>query len=159
MQFKPKQEAKYNKEDLIRLKDKDVVVGVLRGNPVDFWTHYNGKFSEPCKGKATCEYCKNKDKARFRSWFNICIELNGAWTAKILEAGAQVYDALRELAADYDLEQHKIKISRSGSGMNDTTYTVLPVPRGEVTEAQEKLLKEVKLHDLTVALKGEEVPF
>lgn len=155
MKFKQRVESAQKSEDFVRIKDKESIIGVLRGEPIDFYSHWNDKFSEPCPGRATCELCKAGSKGKFQFRLNIVIEENGVCVAKILELGRSVYDMLSALSADYDLERTKIKISRKGSTRDDTEYAVIPVPRGEVDDILNAKLEAVQLHDLSV----ESAPF
>lgn len=125
----------------IKLKDGDSVSGVIAGEElVKYKKWENGKTTE----------CDPEDeRASFRFIVNMIVNENGGYKAKLLEQGRKVYDQLRELhESGYDLERTTIKITRKGSGLNDTTYTVLPVPNGTLNDKQLESLKEVKLNEL-----------
>ena len=115
----------------VKLKDKESIVGVFRGQPYEFRIHWVDKRSKPCL--PPCELCDQKVKFSFQFRLNFITRVSGNWVAKILEKGSVVYDSLKQLNEDYPLEKYAVRIIRSGSQMNDTVYTILPIPRGEVT--------------------------
>lgn len=131
----------------LSLKDKETVKGVFRGDIAEFREHWTGSHSERCPG-AGCSRCAAGDKPRFRFMVNFVLNENGQYVAKVFKQGWLVYGLLRDLNKDYPLENHIVKITRSGSGKNDTTYTVLPVPGGAITPDVEAKLAKVKLVDL-----------
>lgn len=131
--------------NLVKLKDKDSIYGVLRGEIFEFRQHWVGQRSSVCPGEG-CPLCAQQAKASFRFRANILVQENKAWVAKILEMGWKVYGQLREINRDNALENSLLKISRVGSGQNDTNYFVnfvKPVPAGEA-----KILDAIPLLDL-----------
>jgi hypothetical protein len=124
----------------IKLKDGETVMGILRGDVKDFYVVWES-------GKPT-EVPEGTPKARFRFRINlVTIGADGALEPKILEQGPMLYKALKELSADYELDKTVIKIKRSGSGMNDTEYSVIPLPKAP-SEKTMKALETLELLSL-----------
>jgi hypothetical protein len=135
-------------KNYIRLNDKESVQGVLRGDPIDYYKHWTGGKTITCPG-GLCDLCKQGQRPSFRFKLNMIVNENGALTAKIFEGGWKVYKALKDLhESGWNLEKTSIRISRSGSSINDTVYSVSPLPNGTITEDAEKKLAAVKLNDL-----------
>jgi len=129
----------------VSLKDGDQVVGVLRGDPVAFKTHWVGTRTEQCAGTG-CTHCASGSKAAFRFRLNMIVaNEEGKPEAKVLEQGWKVYNALDEINKDVPLEDTYIKIKRTGQGKNDTVYTVLPVASKKMTDETRKTLNGIKL--------------
>ena len=63
-----------------------------------------------------------------------------------------VYNSLKAINADYNLEGHFMKITRHGSTMNDTEYMIMPVPNGALDAAKEQMVAAVPLQDLNSGL-------
>lgn len=167
MQFKQASQS-LTSNSFVRLKANESIVGVFRGEPYEFKTHWLNGASEKCIGDA-CALCKDRIKPTFRFRLNfITKDSAGSYTAKIFEQGWNVYRALADLtSAGHDLEKNVVKITRYGSGKNDTSYSVVPTPNGQVSEPLEKTLSQVKLYDLVnpedqnapQPLAEDEVPF
>ncbi len=139
MEFK--KDPKVGDGTFLKLKDGEQVIGVFRGSPREFFVKWQDNKS------IECEEGTAKAKFRFRVNF-ILVNANGELTPKIWEGGPTFYNDLKALNFDYPLEKNMVKIHRKGSGMNDTEYTILPVPKGELTKEREEKLSAVKLHDL-----------
>lgn len=135
-------------ENFVRLKNGESVRGVFRGEPFTFYNHWTGKKSEPCTGPG-CSFCSADSRPRFRFRLSFVVrEDNGNLVPKIFEQGAKVYETLKGLhESDYNLEKTILKITRQGTGLNDTVYTILPLPglAGTVTDEIEKRLKAIAL--------------
>jgi len=147
-----------NSKHFVRLEDGKSITGVFRGNPFEFYQHWQNNRSTLCVGRATCPLCKD-DKASFRFRINFVTSENGAHVAKIFEQGVKVYKKLAALhGADYDLEKTTVRITRSGSGKSDTEYEIVPVKGGELTPGAEKKIAAIALHNLdnTPSEEGEE---
>lgn len=126
-------------KNYLKLKDKEFVKGIFRGEPEEFYVKWeNGKSSSVPEGT---------EKASFRFRLNFVTNENGTYVAKIWESSATVYQALAALSQDYNLEETVVKISRNGTG-TDTIYMVTPLP-DKVSEAMKKQIASVDLHDLT----------
>lgn len=125
----------------VQLKGGDSVVGIVTGDEVICYKKWvDGK---------SIECAPDDDGARFRFSVNMLVEEGGKWKAKILEQGVGIYEDLRTLSeAGYDLERTKIRISREGSGFNDTKYTVLPAPNGTLSDGQLEELSGIELNAL-----------
>lgn len=73
--------------------------------------------------------------------------------AQIYSAGVSVFKQIAALTEDWGLPtEFDIRISRSGSGMNDTEYIVTPVKTSDDLTKDE--LEKVASIDLTKAIKG-----
>lgn len=121
----------------IKLKDGETVMGILRGDVKDFYVLWDNKIST--------QVPEGTPKAKFRFRVNlITMDAEGNLEPKILEQGPTLYKILKELSADYELEKTVIKIKRSGSGMNDTEYSVIPLPK----PPSEKTMKSFEILDL-----------
>lgn len=106
----------------IKLKDGETVMGILRGTVDDFYVLWENKVSTRVP--------EGTPKAKFRFRVNlVTMDAEGNLEAKILEQGPTLYKTLKELSQDYELDRTVIKIKRSGSGMNDTEYSVVPLPK------------------------------
>lgn len=135
--------------NFLKLKDKETVQGVFRGDPVLRYLHWpQGGSSSPCQGPG-CAQCRAGDKAKFRFSINFITKDAGTYVAKVFEQGGKAYDDLKKLAdSGYELDKHVVSISRTGSGQNDTKYTILPLPKGELNAQSLKLIAAVELNDL-----------
>jgi len=141
-----REESKEDGKNFLKLKDGDSVTGVFRGNLYEFDIHWVGNRSQECTGPECDECMRSKKKFRFR--LNFVTKENGVCVPKIFEQGWKVYRHLKAVHADYNLEKTIVKISRKGSGTQDTSYTIMPVPQHQVPDALEKQLQAVQLHDL-----------
>lgn len=120
-------------------------VRLMNSEPKSTWKHWipqanAGKgMSIVCSGKDTCLICKaNKDmeaqglKKKYsvsRAFaMNALIEINGEKKLQILEKSATFFASLFTLKEQMgELINYEINITRTGSGLNDTKYNVLPV--------------------------------
>ncbi len=127
MMFKPRQKGSSIK-NLLKLKDGESFTGVFQGEPRTFFQHWSDGHSAPCtrNEEGGCDACKAGDKGSFRFRVNLVAFTDGAWGARVFEGGGMVYDQLVGLAKEYDLAVTKVRISRTGSKMNDTRYTIMP---------------------------------
>lgn len=148
MDFPREQESKSGGR-FLDIKDQDTVRGVFRGKPYEFF----GKF----EGGRTVQCNEDDPAAKWKFRINFIINENGAYVAKIWEKGWKVYKQLKALNKEYPLESTFVSISRSGSEINDTVYTILPARESKVEHDVEKQLAAVKLLELSP--KGSEVPF
>lgn len=135
MEFKSRSQFK-NDPRVIRLKDGQSVIGVLRGDPIEFESSFKG------------------GPAKFRFKVEIVI-MNGSTapdTASVLEGGWKLYRQLIELQdAGWSLEKSFVKVSRVGSGINDTAYsaTCLPTPPSSGALAQIARVPRIDLEGST----------
>lgn len=123
--------------------------GVFKGEPYDFRQHWiqGEQKSTVCPGVG-CPLCAQGEKPSFRFRLNFIVSENGVYTAKILEQGWTVYEALKNLhESDYNLEEYVLKITRHGDGTN-TSYSVVPLADGKLPPEKLKLINEVPLLEL-----------
>lgn len=156
MRFKEASGAMDSK-NYVRIKDKESVKGIFSGEPYEFRKHWVSNKSVICSEDNHCSHCLTGLKSSFAFRVNFIINDNGSYVSKIFEQGWTVYESLRNLNLEYPLEQHIVKISRSGSGPTDTTYSILPVPNGIVTNEIKEKINMVKLQDLKHALEPERI--
>lgn len=143
MQFKEMKDLNSeggSSKSFLRLKDGESIVGCFRGEIHEFYAKWAGKRPTPCE--------VDEPGASFRFRVNFIYKENGALVSKIWEQGVTVYKTLADLNNEFPLDQTWVKISRSGSSKDDTTYTVLPIKQNEITAAQERQIKEVQLLSL-----------
>lgn len=127
--------------EFLKLENGKSVTGVFRGDPLEYYSKWEGKKSIPC--------AEGDEGARFRFRVNFVTKVDGAYKALIWEQGATVYNQLKRFNEDFPLDKTVVKISRSGSTMNDTVYFITPNPGGhEVNPATEDVLKNVQLQEL-----------
>lgn len=133
----------------VRLQDGESIQGVFRGDPFDFMQHWvKGDGSAPhsfmCPGEG-CEECQKGNKPGFRFRLNFIVKEGSDYVAKIFEQSKTVYGILRTLNKACDVEKKVMKVTRTGSG-KQTKYDIEPA--GDLSEATEKSLAQVKLNDL-----------
>lgn len=151
----PVEAGSMDSKNYLRLKDKESAKGLFVGDPYHFRMHWVQNKSVLCSEDNQCPHCNQGLKSSFRFRISFITKDGDDYVAKIFEQGWTVYETLQHLNADYDLEKHLVKISRSGSGPSDTSYTILPVPNGELTPELAKKLAAVPLHDLRHKLDAE----
>lgn len=145
----PDHESGGETKPFVKLKDKESIKLILTGDPKIFHTHWVGATTSICPGRDVCDVCAGGQKNTFRVRWNAYVNVDGAYVAKVFEQGWTMYNQLKDLNVEYPLEKTVIKISRSGSGKNDTTYSVFPVPNGTVTPELQSKLAKVPLVDLS----------
>jgi hypothetical protein len=125
--------------EFLKIKDGQTVVGVLRGEPVEFYQLWqNGKPTEVAPGTKG---------ASFRFKVNIVVKDGTNYVAKIFSQGATVYNRLKHLNSKRPLESNAIEITRKGSTKDDTEYQV-DFFDGVVPEASWAKINAVKLQNL-----------
>lgn len=118
MRFETNRSSGPSNPNIIRLQDGQSVVGVLRGDPVTFERAF-----------------KPGEKSKFRFWVNFIVKEEGSYKAKILDGGWKLFAQLKELQdAGWVLETSWVKVSRTGKGQNDTTYSATPSPQPVIAE-------------------------
>lgn len=140
--------ASTDSKNYLRLKDKETVKGVFQGEPYEFRTHWNGRQSDLCTENTKCPHCAAGLKSKFRFRINFVMKEGEAYVAKIFEQGWTVYNTLKELSNEYDLENYIVKITRSGSSINDTNYSIVPMASGAVLPQTKSLISKVELINL-----------
>lgn len=134
--------------NFLKFKPGDFVTGVFRGSLFVFYQHWakGDERSTVCSGEG-CELCAKKKSPSMKFRLNfVTKDESGQFVAKIFEQGFSVFNQLKTLNTDYPLEKSIVKITRMGSG-TDTRYTIMPMPKHEVTPALEAQLAQVKLND------------
>ena len=101
----------------LTLKDGDEVMGVFRGQPKTFYSIFTDKTHK--------EYDTRVEGSSFRFKVNVVIKnALDEFEAKIWTAGSKVRDALLAVRQEYGLDV-MYKIKRTGSGKDDTVYSIL----------------------------------
>ncbi len=107
-------------QNFVKLKDKESIVGVFLGDPYEYSAIWSNKKSDVVPD--------GTPNSKFRFRVNFVTKDKSGYVAKIFEQGAGVYRRLIKLNEDFQgLEGVVVKISRKGSTMNDTEYTIDPV--------------------------------
>lgn len=145
----PPEQPRIDSKHFVKLGDGGKERGVFRGNIHSYKRHwYKGQAPIVCTG-AKCDECAKGDKPGFRFRINFITKVGDQYVAKIFEQGITVLRTLKDLqSTGYDLEKHQVQISRTGTSMEATTYTILPVPNGNISPETEKIISNLKLHDL-----------
>ena len=126
-------------KNFVHLKDGESVTGIFRGDLHEFFAVW--------KDRKPLEVPQDSPGAKFRFRANFVVKDGAAYVPKIFEQGVTVYKTLAEISQDWPIEETLVKISRSGSSQNDTTYSVTPLPQKVPAETLE-VLKTIKLNDL-----------
>lgn len=148
MKFKENSGAMDSK-NYLRLKDKESATGVFAGDFYEYRQHWVTNKSALCSEDNLCAHCAQGLKSSFRFRINfITKDKDGIYQPMVFEQGWTVYNAMRDLHNEYDLEKHIVKITRSGSGPTDTAYSILPIKNGTVTPESAKALSKIDLQDL-----------
>lgn len=122
----------------VKLRDKESVTGIFRGDPREFFVVWkDGKSIEVPEGTAG---------SKFRFRINFVVKEGASYVPKIFEQGQVVYEQLSAFHQEYDLEKTVMKITRNGEKL-DTSYTIMPL-RDPVAPATEVVLSTLKYHDL-----------
>lgn len=149
----PSSGQSFGKDAFLKLEPGKTAILAFRGEPHDFRTHWINNKGVLCAG-SECQACKDGLPSSFRFRINVILKENGLVTAKILEQGRTVYNALRDMHTDYPLDKHLMKVTRIGSG-KETSYSILPAPKGEITPEMEKQFALVTPFDLDPGKKEE----
>jgi len=129
MNFPDERETPVDSRPRLKLKDKESVRGVFRGDIHTYHQHWVGDRSQLCPGRESCSRCKDgADKPQFKFRLNFITKEKDGFVAKIFEQGWTLFEQLKAINAVVPLEKTLVQISRSGSGKNDTTYTVITLP-------------------------------
>lgn len=124
----------------VKLKDGEKIHGIFRGDLHEFYAVWKD-------GKPT-EVPEGTPGAGFRFRINFVVKEGSVYVPKVFEQGVTVYKALAELNGIYPLEKTLVQISRRGNSINDTEYTIMPLPQ-PVSEATLHHLETLELNDLT----------
>jgi hypothetical protein len=135
-------------KDYLKIKDGESMRVIFRGDPVDFRIHWAQGKSSPCV-ESSCSHCASGNKSSFRFRINTVIKENGAYVPKIFEQGITTYKDLVALQqSGYNIENHVMTVTRHGT-QKDTTYSILPLNNGAISQEIADKLKEIKLLPLT----------
>lgn len=147
----------------LKIKDGESKRLVLRGDIHECYKKWVGGKGQEC--------APDEPGAGLRFKVNAILDENGELVAKIWEFGITIYNQLKDINAEYPLENTKIKVTRSGSTKDNTSYTVLPLV-GEKDKLLPKHLDKISaisLHELVRTPQGplrnyapsdsDEVPF
>lgn len=132
----------------IKLASDESITGILMGDHVEFYKIFKDPKDYPINDAPP-------EGGKFRFKINMIVTEDKAYVAKILEGGAQIFNAISDLQdAGYNLEETVVKLSRKGSGKDNTKYSLVttPIKLTDVQIANIKkvplnLLSSVKVHD------------
>lgn len=125
-------EPESSSKTFLKLKDGESLRGVFIGEMYIFYTKWvNGKSIET-------ESKDPEGKVRFRNNIALVDPLTHELTVKIWEFPWSVFAIIREINFEYPLETIKVKITRTGTGV-DTTYSVLPLVSPKDLLTKEKI--------------------
>lgn len=106
-------------QNFVKLKDGESATGVFMGEPYEFFTVW--------KDKKSTVVAEGTPNAKFRFRLNLVIKAKVGYEAKLFEQGPTVYRRLLKLNQEFNgLENLVVKITRHGSTINDTEYTIDP---------------------------------
>lgn len=132
-------ESSGNGANFVKLKDRESITGIFMGEPYEFHSVWeNGK---------TKVVDANHPGASFRFRINFVVKDGPIYLPKIFENGVSVYRDLSDLNDEYKLEDTVVKITRNGVDKN-TTYSILPLLKADISPETKKYLKTIKLLDL-----------
>ena len=130
---KAREDSKKGKDIFIKLKDGDAIEGVFMGEPHTFYSI----FQDPT------EYGERVEGSSFKFRVNFFVKEDGKWEAKMFSGGVTVRDLILDAKDEYGLDTI-FKIKRTGSGKDDTRYSVLP-SKHKLTDADKDILKALPL--------------
>lgn len=131
---KSKEEQKKGKK-YVALKDGDSMVGIFAGEPDVFYQNF--------KTSEKSEFYKTDFKFRFRIGF--VVKEGDSYVKKVFEGSARTRDALLDAVGEYG-QKCVFKIKRTGSGIEDTRYSILL--QEKIDDARyNKILESVKAED------------
>ncbi len=142
------EEQVFSGGDILRLSVKDGQKVTLRvlGRYVFFRQHWFEKIKRGsiCNG-VNCPVCASGDRGSLRYVVNVLDKADGK--IKLFEFGRRVKTSIENIAEDYgNPEGYDLIIRRTGSGAEDTVYTITPARDSvPLTEAEKALVK----YDLT----------
>jgi hypothetical protein len=153
MLFTPRPKG-MNKDNFLKLNDKEEVTGLFSGDIYTFRRHWDGNRGVECSGEG-CGLCKTiTDKyPAFRFRVNFLIASEGKVFPKIFEGGGETYDSLTNLDRKYDLSKTVVEITRRGLKMN-TKYDFLPLVNQQITKELESKIKACELLPLSMKEDG-----
>ncbi len=133
----------------LRLKDGENKTGIPRGEIYEFRTKWaNGKSSVVPESDPA-------GRPRFRMNF---VVYDDGFKPLIWEFGVQIYNQLADIADVYDLTKTKIRVSRTGSTKDNTSYNILPILKEPVSANAMNAIEAVKLNVLNADKQESSVP-
>ena len=121
----------------IRLKDGDSIEGMFAGEPHTYYSKFKDK----------PEYTAWADGRSFKFRLNFITKNDdNELEAKILTGGSTISNAILDMKEEYGLDCI-FKIKRTGSGKDDTRYTILF--KDKLKDGELAVYKSVKLNQLT----------
>lgn len=148
---------KFNKDlaesiggNFLKLKDKESVYGMFRGDPRE----YNSLFVD---GKGA-EVPPGTPGSKFRFRINFLLKVGDEYQMKIIENGATFYNQMADLNDEYPLETTVVKITRKGSGRDDTSYSILPILNATVSAETKAKLDAIPMFPLTPTMETPKTP-
>ncbi len=125
----------------LRLKDGENKIGVPRGEIYEFRTKW-------VSGKSiVVPDSDHEGKSRFR--LNFVIFEEGQFKPLIWEFGVTIYNQLADIADVYELDKTKLRVSRSGSTKDNTSYNILPILKEPLSEKAIQAIAAVPLNILS----------
>lgn len=124
--------------NFIKLKDKETIAGVPRGEPHECYVLW--------ENKVKTEVPAGTPGAKFNFKINFIVKEGTSYVAKVLEGGAQIYKQLAALSKEWDLEDTVVIIGRDGTGL-ETEYTVMPAPpKQQPSKESLEFIKSIELN-------------
>lgn len=139
MQFRADIDSNGGSKNFLKLKDKESVTVIFRGEPHEFYIAWENNKSKIVE--------KGSPRAQFRFRINVILKENGTLVSKVWEQGATVYNMLRDFNEEVDLEQTFLKISRNGEG-KQTSYTLIPTTKTKMTKELQAQIDAIPLQAL-----------
>ena len=122
--------------NFIKLKEKESVEGVFRGELYEFFILW-----EANKSRIVPEGTVD---SKFRFRINFVVKEGSVYVPKVFEQGIIVYKQLSALHDEYSLPETVVKITRNGTG-TDTTYSLLPLLKKPLTKEALEFLNVMDL--------------
>ncbi len=132
---KLKERKEFSGGMFVKLGDGESIEGVFRGEPHTFYS----VFKDPTEHEEWAEGRSFKFKVNF-AVFNLETK---AYEMKVFQGGSTLSDMLVDMKEEYGLDQ-LFKIKRTGSGKEDTRYSILP--KGALSPEQLATINALPLH-------------
>lgn len=141
MKFPRKAESSNNSgvEKFLSLKDNESITGVFRGEIHEY-------FMKWVEGKSVAAQM-GEPGAKIRFELNFVTFKDGRFKALIWSFPQTVYNMLSSINEEYPLQTTKVKISRTGTGM-DTEYHILPLLKEPLAGAALQHIEATELNIL-----------
>lgn len=140
MKFRDQKDMPVTGGAFLKMRDGEKIHGIFLGDIHEFYSLWtDNKPKEVPEGTAG---------ASFRFRVNFVVKEGAVFVPKVFEQGVTVYKSLAELNEIYPLDKTLVQISRKGSTINDTTYSIVPLPQ-PISESTLAHLKTIELNDLT----------